>query len=93
MLLSFIVAVVVYCCVLLLLLCVVDVAVAAVAVSVVTVFAVAAATMFDLGMEWEEITEAGHNVDDLISEYEQYQNATVDDDYFYDDDDLMCEGS
>ena len=33
------------------------------------------------GMDEMEFTEAESNMNDLISEYQQYQEATVDDDY------------
>ncbi|XP_037078423.1 tubulin beta chain-like [Pollicipes pollicipes] len=38
------------------------------------------------GMDELEFTEAESNMNDLISEYQQYQEATVDDDGEYDDD-------
>lgn len=39
-------------------------------------------------MDEMEFTEAESNMNDLISEYQQYQDATVDDDMdYYDDDD------
>ena len=38
------------------------------------------------GMDEMEFTEAESNMNDLISEYQQYQEATVDDDEHVDDD-------
>ena len=38
------------------------------------------------GMDEMEFTEAESNMNDLVSEYQQYQDATVDDDGDYDDD-------
>ena len=45
------------------------------------------------GMDEMEFTEAESNMNDLISEYQQYQEATVDDDEQFDDegDDLEQE--
>ena len=37
------------------------------------------------GMDEMEFTEAESNMNDLISEYQQYQEATVDDDEQFDD--------
>ncbi|XP_047479479.1 tubulin beta chain-like isoform X1 [Penaeus chinensis] len=37
------------------------------------------------GMDEMEFTEAESNVNDLVSEYQQYQEATVDEDNYYDD--------
>ena len=37
------------------------------------------------GMDEMEFTEAEANMNDLISEYQQYQEATVDDDEQFDD--------
>lgn len=37
------------------------------------------------GMEESEFTEAESNMTDLVSEYQQYQEATVEDDYEYED--------
>ena len=38
------------------------------------------------GMDEMEFTEAESNMNDLVSEYQQYQDATVDDDGDYDED-------
>ena len=38
------------------------------------------------GMDEMEFTEAESNMNDLISEYQQYQEATVEDDEHFDDD-------
>merc|ERR1712216_682255 len=38
------------------------------------------------GMDEMEFTEAESNMSDLVSEYQQYQDATVDDDGDYDED-------
>ena len=37
------------------------------------------------GMDEMEFTEAESNMNDLISEYQQYQDATIDEDYAEDD--------
>jgi len=42
----------------------------------------------DEGMDEMEFTEAESNVNDLVSEYQQYQEASVDDDAEYDDEDV-----
>ena len=39
------------------------------------------------GMDEMEFTEAESNMNDLISEYQQYESATIDDDGDYDDED------
>ena len=39
------------------------------------------------GMDEMEFTEAESNMNDLISEYQQYQEATVDDDEQFDEED------
>ena len=36
-------------------------------------------------MDEMEFTEAESNMNDLVSEYQQYQEASVDDEEFYDD--------
>jgi tubulin beta len=38
------------------------------------------------GMDEMEFTEAESNMNDLVSEYQQYQDATVDDDADYEED-------
>ena len=44
-------------------------------------------------MDEMEFTEAESNMNDLISEYQQYQDATADDDMdYYDDDDDYEDG-
>jgi len=40
------------------------------------------------GMDEMEFTEAEANMNDLVSEYQQYQEASVEDDMLYDEDDL-----
>ena len=37
------------------------------------------------GMDEMEFTEAESNMNDLVSEYQQYQEASVDDEEFYED--------
>ena len=47
-------------------------------------------TIFDLlgeGMDEMEFTEAESNMNDLVSEYQQYQEATAEDDEEYGDND------
>ncbi|MCP3658125.1 MAG: hypothetical protein GY766_25035 [Herbaspirillum sp.] len=39
------------------------------------------------GMDEMEFTEAESNMNDLVSEYQQYQDATIEDDEFEDDED------
>ncbi|RWW16025.1 hypothetical protein GW17_00020113 [Ensete ventricosum] len=41
--------------------------------------------MFRQGMDEMEFTEAESNMNDLVSEYQQYQDATADDDVEYED--------
>lgn len=41
------------------------------------------------GMEWSEMTEAQMNMLDLINEYQQYEEATCDEDYEDDEDEEM----
>ena len=36
-----------------------------------------------------EFTEAESNMNDLVSEYQQYQEATIDEDEFIEDDELV----
>ena len=43
------------------------------------------AFLYFLGMDEMEFTEAESNMNDLVSEYQQYQEASVDDEEFYDD--------
>ena len=38
-----------------------------------------------LGMDEMEFTEAESNMNDLVSEYQQYQEASVDEEDFYED--------
>ena len=40
------------------------------------------------GMDEMEFTEAESNMNDLVSEYQQYQEATVDDEEFDDEEDI-----
>ena len=42
-------------------------------------------------MDEMEFTEAESNMNDLISEYQQYQDATVDDEEFVDEDEPVEE--
>ena len=44
------------------------------------------------GMDEMEFTEAESNMNDLVSEYQQYQDATAEDDYEYDDQEADYEG-
>ncbi|MFS8019936.1 Tubulin beta-2 chain [Helianthus anomalus] len=44
------------------------------------------------GMDEMEFTEAESNMNDLVAEYQQYQDATVDDDQEYDEDEEAEEG-
>ena len=46
---------------------------------------------FYLGMDEMEFTEAESNMNDLVSEYQQYQDATIDDDEFIEDDEQEIE--
>lgn len=43
------------------------------------------------GMDELEFTEAESNLQDLVSEYEQYQNASAEDDIMYEDEELPME--
>jgi tubulin beta len=43
------------------------------------------------GMDELEFTEAESNMEDLVSEYQQYQEATAEDDYDHDDGDVADE--
>ena len=42
-------------------------------------------SIFSQGMDEMEFTEAESNMNDLVSEYQQYQEASVDDEEFYDE--------
>ena len=42
-------------------------------------------------MDEMEFTEAESNMNDLVSEYQQYQDATIDDDEFIEDDEQEIE--
>ena len=42
-------------------------------------------------MDEMEFTEAESNMNDLVSEYQQYQYATIDDDEFIEDDEQEIE--
>ncbi len=39
------------------------------------------------GMDEMEFTEAESNMNDLVSEYQQYQDAVADEDYVYEEED------
>jgi tubulin beta len=43
------------------------------------------------GMDEMEFTEAESNMNDLVSEYQQYQDATVEEEGEFDDDEYMSE--
>ena len=46
-----------------------------------------------LGMDEMEFTEAESNMNDLVSEYQQYQEATIEDDEFVEDDEQEIEAA
>ena len=43
------------------------------------------------GMDEMEFTEAESNLNDLVSEYQQYQDALADDEYIEEDHDDECD--
>ena len=45
------------------------------------------------GMDEMEFTEAESNMNDLVSEYQQYQEATIEDDEFVEDDEQEIEAA
>lgn len=45
------------------------------------------------GMDEMEFTEAESNMNDLVAEYQQYQDATIDEDVEYEDDDVPASDS
>ena len=45
------------------------------------------------GMDEMEFTEAESNMNDLVSEYQQYQEATIEDDEFVEDEEADVEGA